>query len=415
MATTSKLLLSCLTLSMLGCGDNTAATDAGPETMVDARILPPLVCEAQSGEVTLALKKLPIEVEKPIVVNSPPGDDRLFIMENQRGRILIYRDGQLEAEPFINLEGQIADRFEQGLLGLAFHPNHVENRKVYVSFTVPITGDVAVVEFTTFANNPDAIDLATGRSIITVPQPWSKHNGGSIHFGIDGFLYIGIGNSLSSAIADLQTAQDLTLQLGKILRIDIDNGTLGQAYAIPEDNPYVDTIYARKDIWHSGLRNPWGMYIDPLTGTMYIPDIGSSKREELNIVAAGVSGLNFGYPIMEGAQCQSSGCDPTGFVAPQVDYGRDEGCAIIGGTVYRGCNFPEYHGQYFYTDWCHMFVRSLEWQDGSIVSTQEWPALIPDGAEGEGARLSSVASGPNGELFLADHFDNAIYEVVAAE
>lgn len=407
--------MGCLAISSFACGDNLSARDSGVDPNIDARVLPPLVCEPQEGEVPLALKKLDIDVESPIVVNSPWGDDRLFILENQRGRILIYRGGQLEAAPFINMEGQIADRFEQGLLGLAFHPNHEDNRKVYVSFTVPVTGDVSVVEFETFANNPDAIDIETARAILTVPQPWTKHNGGSIHFGIDGYLYIGIGNSLSSAIADLQTAQDLTLQLGKILRIDVDNGSLGQNYAIPPDNPYVDETYARKDIWHLGLRNPWGMYIDPMTGTMYIPDIGSSRREELNIVPAGVSGLNFGYPIMEGAQCQTGGCDPTGLTSPQVDYGRDEGCSIIGGTVYRGCNFPEYHGEFFYTDWCHLFVRSLKWEESSITSSKEWPELIPAGAEGEGARISSIASGPNGELFIADHFDNAIYEVVAAE
>jgi len=376
---------------------------------------PAPTCEPQTGEVPLALQDLGVDVQKPIVVNTPPGDDRLFIMENQRGRILIYRDGVLEPEPFIDMQGEIADKFEQGLLGMAFHPDYESNHKVYISFTVPITGDVSVVEFTTMANNPDQLDKDSARVIITVPEKWSKHNAGSIHFGPDGYLYISIGNSLSGPISELRTAQDMTLLLGKILRIDVDHRSIGQNYSIPPENPYVDMLYIRPEILHFGLRNPWGMYVDPKTGTLYIPDVGDTTREELNIVNADESGLNFGFPIMEGSLCREAGCDQTGLEQPTLDYGRDVGCAIIGGTVYRGCNFPEYQGEYFYTDWCHLFVRSLKWENGEVTNTREWPDLIPPGAPGEGARVSSIASGPNGELFIADHFDNKVYAVVAGQ
>lgn len=400
-ATTVILVATALAMAV-ACGDGKSM---GPD---------PTECNPVQGEVPLALVDLGIDIQKPIVVNTPAGDDRLFILENQRGRIMIYRNGVLEAEPFINLQGQIADQFEQGLLGMAFHPQHASNRLVYISFTVPITGDVAVVAFQTYADNPDQLDPGTAKVIITVPQPWSKHNAGSIHFGLDGYLYIAIGNSSSGAIAHLETAQDLTRMLGKILRIDVDHTTLGQNYSIPPDNPYVDMLYIRPEIWHYGLRNPWGMYLDPNNGRLYIPDIGGDRREELNVVEPGVSGLNFGYPVMEGSMCSVAGCDQTGLEQPTLDYGRNEGCAIMGGTVYRGCNFPAYHEQFFYTDWCHQFVRSLKWENGAIASTRDWPELIPPGAPGEGARVSSVASGPNGELFLADHFDNKVYAVVAA-
>ncbi len=398
----STFVAAVIFVALGACGNDSAM---GPD---------PTQCDPVQGEVALQLVDLGLDLQKPIVINSPAGDDRLFIMENQRGRIMIYRNGTLEAEPFLDLQGEIADGFEQGLLGLAFHPDHALNNKVYVSFTVPITGDVAVVEFTSITGDPDKLDKATGKPIITIPQPWSKHNAGSIHFGTDGYLYIALGNSLSTPIADLETAQNLTMHLGKILRIDVDNGTVGQPYAIPPDNPYIGMLYIRPEIWHYGLRNPWGMYIDPQTGTMYIPDIGGDRREELNIVEADVSGINYGYPIMEGSMCSEAGCDQTGLELPTLDYGRGEGCAIMGGTVYRGCNFPAYHDEFFYTDWCHQFVRSLKWENGAVASTREWPDLIPPGAPGEGARVSSVASGPNGELFMADHFDNKVYAVVAA-
>jgi len=398
----SKFLASVILVALAACGSD---TPIGPD---------PTECDPQTGEVALTLVDLGIDLQKPIVINSRVGDDRLFIMENQRGKIYIYRNGMLEPEPFIDLEGQIANKFEQGLLGMVFHPDHANNRKVYVSFTVPITGDVAVVEFLTVAGNPDTVNTGTGKPIITIPQPWSKHNAGTINFGPDGYMYIAIGNSLSGAIAHLETAQNMTMLLGKILRIDVDSGSVGQPYTIPPDNPYVDMLYIRPEIWHHGLRNPWGTYLDPETGRMYIPDIGGTSREELNIVESGVAGLNFGFPIMEGSLCSEAGCDQTGIELPTLDYGRGEGCAIMGGTVYRGCNFPEYHEEFFFTDWCHNFVRSIRWENGAIAETRNWTELIPPGAPGEGARVSSVASGPNGELFLADHFDNKVYAVVAA-
>lgn len=363
------------------------------------------------GEPGLALRELDIgPLEKPIVVATPPGDDRLFVIEQHRGRIIVVRDGARLKAPFLDLEGAVAQGFEQGLLGLAFHPEHRDNGLVYVSLTAPGTGDNILLSYRVHPKAPDIVDARTQQVVLTIQQPFRIHNSGSIAFGPDGYLYMAVGNGVGGNEAYSGQAQDMTRLLGKILRIDVDQGNRVQAYSIPQDNPFIDRDYIRPEIWASGLRNPWRLSIDGLTGDVYVPDVGSGNREELNIQPAGSSGgRNYGWPMFEGTRCrQADGCEETGLTMPAYEFTHEEGCAIIGGAVYRGCRLSAYQGEYFFGDHCNHLVRSIRWDGTGIVSEREWPSL-----RAEGAILSSIAPGPRGELHFADRAGGRVFVMVA--
>lgn len=323
----------------------------------------------------------------------------MFVSERV-GRIWIVEGTERLDEPFLDIAGQVttADE-EQGFLSMVFHPDFRHNGHFYVNYT-NLSGDTIISRFTTPADSPDRADPNSETIILEIIQPETNHNGGHLAFGPDGYLYIsmGDGGGVGDSFSNAQSGGTL---LGKILRIDVDHGN---PYAIPPDNPFSGTINARGEIWAMGLRNPWRFSFDRLNGDLYLGDVGEDAREEINIQPAGQGGLNYGWPLTEGSACfEGRSCDPGRWRLPVVDYGRDLGCSVVGGYVYRGQQFAFLRGIYLFGDFCSGIIWALGWSDG------EWQMI---GLVSAGFAISSFAENQAGELYVVD-FNGAIYQIAA--
>ncbi len=279
----------------------------------------------------------------PLFATSAPGDpNRLFIVEQHTGRIRILDldTGQLNADPFLDLpDNSLAAGAEQGLLGLAFHPDYAVNGRFYVNLT-DATGDTEIREYRRAdANHADA---GSARAVLGFDQPFANHNGGWMGFGRDGFLYVASGDGGGSGDPQ-NNAQNLNSLLGKILRIDVNADAFpedaARNYAIPAGNPFAGAVAGADEIWLYGLRNPWRASFDTATGDLWIGDVGQGAREEIDFIPAGQSGLNLGWRFKEGFNT-FSGAAPAGLTEPLVDYGRSapgfNGFSVTGGYVYHG-------------------------------------------------------------------------------
>jgi len=327
----------------------------------------------------------------PLHLTAPDGDTRLFIVE-KGGTIRIVKDGSLLPIPFLDISGQVSTGGEQGLLGLAFHPQYATNGRFIVHYT-DLAGDTRVSGFRV-SPDPDVADAASEVSILAEDQPFPNHNGGQVLFGPDGYLYIMLGDG-GSADDPGGRGQSLADLLGSILRVEpLDGG----GYTVPPDNPFVSTAGARPEIWSYGLRNPWRVTFDPATGDLYIADVGQRQWEEVDVSpsADGAGkGLNFGWSIMEGPEClQDPSCDQDTFELPVLSYDHSDGCSITGGFVYRGAAIPALQGHYFYSDYCRGWVRSFRFENGSAVDQFQWPTLAPGGG------VPSFGRDATGELYL---------------
>jgi glucose/arabinose dehydrogenase len=328
----------------------------------------------------------------PVFVTAPPGDhSRLFVVE-KRGTIQVVALPSASKTLFLDLRGAVSTGSEQGLLGLAFHPDFATNRRFVVDYTNP-NGDTRISLFQTSATNPDQADPASETVLLAIPQPFANHNGGMVTFGPDGMLYIGMGDG--GSVGDPQgNGQKRSTLLGKLLRIGV---TAGGQVAIPADNPFVGQADARGEIWSLGLRNPWRFSFDRATGDLYLGDVGQGAREEVDVAASatgGGRGLDYGWNVMEGTSCyNASTCDQSGLTLPVLDYTHDEGCSITGGYVYRGA-IAAIRGQYFYADYCEGWVRSFKWANGAVTETTSWADLAPGGP------ITSFGEDAAGELYL---------------
>jgi glucose/arabinose dehydrogenase len=295
------------------------------------------------------------------VTHANDGSGRLFVVE-QFGTIRIIRNGVALATPFIDLGASglnvIAASDERGLLGLAFHPQYATNHQFYVDYTRKSDGATVIARYTASAN-ADIADPVSGTILLTIPQPESNHNGGSLKFGPDGFLYIGMGDGGggNDQHGTIGNAQDKFSLLGKMLRIDVDHGG-SNPYAIPPGNPFATGVGGLKEIFTIGMRNPWRMSFDRSTGDLWIGDVGQNAVEEVDLLPAGTgAGANLGWRIIEGNSCTGltappSLCtDPT-LTPPILTYTHASGCSITGGYVYRGHAVPALTGQYLYADFC---------------------------------------------------------------
>ena len=324
----------------------------------------------QSG---MGLETVVEGLDFPVWLTSPPGDPRLFVVE-KGGRVVIVANGSLTPTPFLDLRGQVSTGNEQGLLSLAFHPDYAANGRFFVNLTDP-AGDTRVIELRVSAGDPDRADPGSARVVLAVDQPFSNHNGGLVLFGPDGMLYIGTGDGGSGG-DPRGNGQDLGTLLGKLLRIDVDGG---DPYAIPSDNPFVDTPGARPEVWAYGLRNPWRFSFDRETGDLYIADVGQNRIEEVNAVRGAGAGLNYGWNVMEGTRCfePSEGCDRSGLTLPVTEFDHGDGCSVTGGFVYRGSAIPDLRGRYLYSDYCSGFVRSFRLAGGRADDQRRLPELEP--------------------------------------
>lgn len=289
------------------------------------------------------------------ITHAGDGSGRLFLTE-QVGRIRIHNGTSVLTTPFLDIDPLVRCCGEEGMLSTAFHPNYASNGFFFVYYTNN-SGDQVVARYTRSAGNPNVADPASAKIIITIPHPnQGNHNGGPLKFGPDGYLYIATGDGGGGGDPD-ENAQDLSVLLGKQLRLDID--TAGP-YVVPPSNPFVGVAGARPEIWAYGLRNPWRFTFDRQTGDMFIGDVGQGQREEIDFQPAGVGGLNYGWDDMEGSLCfePSSGCLTANRVLPILEVSHGSGdCAIVGGYRYRGTAVPSLAGRYVHSDNCSGRIR----------------------------------------------------------
>jgi glucose/arabinose dehydrogenase len=311
---------------------------------------------------TLTLTTVVSGLSGPLALERPPGDNRFFVVE-QRGIIRIIENGALVAGNFLDIRAVTLFSGEQGLLGLAFHPNYSTNRLFYVNYVRDNGGaETVIAEFQTLAGNPTQADPFSERILLTVRQPFSNHKGGQLAFGPDHFLYIGLGDGGSGG-DPLHNGQNVNVLLGKILRIGVDAPFTGALqYAIPADNPFASGS-GSPEIWAYGLRNPWRFSFERGGTRLFAGDVGQDSWEEVDLIT---KGGNFGWNVMEGAHCYppGTGCDMSNKILPIAEYQHPEGVAVIGGYVYKG-TISGLANEYIFAD-----------LNGKIWSLTESPANV---------------------------------------
>ncbi len=331
---------------------------------------------------------------RPIdLAHAGDGTGRLFVAE-QRGVIWVIQDGQVLDTPFLDIQDRVTQlgspSDERGLLGLVFHPQYAETGDFFVNYT-DRQGTTQVARFTR-TEDPNRADPGSEFRLLTIGQPYGNHNGGDLTFGPDGMLYIAMGDG-GSAGDPQGNGQSLQTLLGKLLRIDVDRE---KPYAVPDDNPFRDGGGA-PEIWAYGLRNPWRIAFDILTGDLYIADVGQNAWEEVNFLPANApGGANFGWDYREGRHAYEG--SPPGnllLVEPVAEYSHGPDCSVSGGEVYRGTALPAWYGIYLYGDFCTGRVWGLlQGEPGDFRSE-----LLFD----TDARISSFGLDEAGELYLVDH------------
>lgn len=278
------------------------------------------------------------------------GDERLFIVELEGNIKILNPDATVNATPFLNISSIVNSGGERGLLGLAFHPDYANNGYFFVNYSNS-SGDTQVSRFTVDTSDPNIADSTSELQIITIDQPYSNHNGGCVRFGPDGYLYIGMGDGGSAGDPE-NRAQNLMELLGKMLRIDINNTSEGNNYAIPADNPFVGNPNAQEEIWAYGLRNPWRFSFDAVDNSLWIADVGQNQIEEVNKVSNSLAGANYGWRCYEGSQpYNNNDCPPSSeLIFPVAEYNHSVGNSITGGYVYHGTIYSDLVDHYIFAD-----------------------------------------------------------------
>ena len=348
--------------------------------------------------------------------NSPVGikhaeDNRLFIVE-QNGviRIINLDDNSTLSTPFLNIDPIVSNSGgERGLLGLAFHPNYAANGFFYVNY-INNSGNTVISRFNVSAGDANIADAASEVILLTINQPFGNHNGGDLAFGNDGYLYIATGDG-GSANDPQDHGQRLNSLLGKMLRIDVDNGN---PYSSPSDNPFVNDGDANTlaEIWAYGLRNPWRFSFDRTNNDIWIADVGQNEWEEINRAGSTEAGLNYGWRCREGMHdFNTAGCPGTGYTEPVAEYNHfNDGefkCSITGGYRYRGTEFPNFVGLYFFADVCSDEIGFIEDNGGT------WDMTLKDFTTGGG--WASFGEDVNGELYIASLNNGTIYKIEDGE
>ncbi|MEZ4807782.1 MAG: PQQ-dependent sugar dehydrogenase [Flavobacteriales bacterium] len=338
------------------------------------------------------------------------GDDRLFAL-SQYGAIFIVTDSmEVAVTPFLNIETQVVNDGERGMVGLAFDPNYAENGYFYVQY-MHVGGPYGISTLSRFtvSEDPDIADPTSEVVLYSHPQPSAIHQGGALEFGPDGALYVALGDGGWGGDPN-NKAQRLDTPLGKVLRILPEaDGT----YSIPTDNPFAtatgDTL---PEIFAYGLRNPFRMSFDQATGDLWIGDVGQERWEEIDRWPAGSTGApNFGWRCYEGnEEFNVSSCDPGGtYVAPLVTLAHPvtggNACAVIGGRVYHGARYPHLQGRYIFTDLCSGKFEML-WPDAEGGWNREVGLTIPSGG------FTSIGEGADGEIYVTNLFQNRLYHLV---
>ena len=358
---------------------------------------------SQNLGINIDVQKVIDGIDQPtFVANAGDGSGRIFIVE-KTGRIRILNNGQLAATPFLDVSGLIdSGQSERGLLSVAFHPDYKTNGLFYVYYTAT-GGDVTIARYKV-SSNPDVADPNSAKILLTVTHQRINHNGGQLEFGPDGYLYAGLGDGGGGGDPDHNGQNPKTL-LGKLLRLDVNTG---DPYGIPADNPFATNKQGAPEVWAYGLRNPWRFSFDSATGDLYIADVGQNLYEEVDVQKAKTAGgLNYGWNTMEATHCysQSVGCNQDGLILPVTEYAHgDDGCSITGGYVYRGKQFKDLVGTYFFSDFCSGKIWGMQ-QDG----TSTWKVAQLMSSVGG---ISSFGQDEAGEIYVCDLNKGIVYHIV---
>jgi len=390
-----------LFLIFAGCGGSGGNGNGGGPMNPPGPGNPPPVGSVQTQQVFAA-----VNLTSPTALRQAPNDATRWFALNQSGVVTVFNNDPMNATgtTFLNIAGRVQCCGETGLLGIAFHPDFANNHEVYVSYTAP--GPTSrVSRFRSFDGNL-TLDPMSEEILLTASQPAGNHNGGDIHFGPDGMLYIGFGDG--GGAGDPQgNGQNTNTLLGAMLRIDVN--TPG-GYAIPPGNPFAGNAQAVQgscgascpEIYAWGFRNPWRFSFDSMTGDLWVGDVGQGSWEEVDRVSMGE---NYGWNTREGAHCYSpsSGCSTAGLVDPITEYSHSQGISITGGFVYRGAAIPALQGQYLFGD----FGSGRIWAVpvNSPIGTD--PTEIVDTS----LSISAFAEGVDGELYVVD-YGGRIYRIV---
>ena len=404
----SILLSIILIVFLISCDSNGVSSDSGNGNI--------------GSEISIVSAFPLLTFERPLgIENAGDGTNRLFVVE-QRGVIQVINNNLLvisaDATREVNLEAtsqiflDIQDRVlfdegELGMLGLAFHPDYKDNGLFYINYIADNPPRSIISQFSVSGEDPNEADLNSELILLEIEQPHVFHNGGQIVFGPDdGYLYISMGDG-GPAFGGDGRSQDLSNLFGSILRIDVDNPEGENNYGIPSDNPFFgNTSGFREEIHAYGLRNPWRISFDPVTGDLWAGDVGEGTIEEIDIIQ---KGKNYGWPIMEGTNCfdPPSGCNMSGLELPIWEYGRNNGRTIIGGFVYRGSELPELEGKYIYADFVSGRIWALDSDRSSVTNNTELLRITDD----DSFIITSFGIDEQNELYITG-FDGNIYILV---
>ena len=328
------------------------------------------------------------------------GDSRLFVVQQGGAIRILNADGTKNTTNFLNISSLISAGGEGGLLGLAFHPDYASNGFFYVNYT-NTSGDTVIARYHV-SSNPDVADAASATILMTIDQPYSNHNGGTLKFGPDGYLYIGMGDG-GSGDDPQNRAQNINENLGKMLRIAVNSDL---PYAIPPGNPYIG-IPGNDEIWAIGLRNPWKFSFNRTTGDLWIADVGQNAMEEINKVAAPLTpGLNFGWRCYEGTRPNiTGGCAPiASMTMPFAEYNHNTGGhSITGGYVYTGSLYPNLLGKYLFADYYLNRIGMVDNVTGAITYSASFSSTNDN--------YTTFGEDHNGELYVAAARTGTIYKL----
>jgi glucose/arabinose dehydrogenase len=373
----------------------------------------------QVTPVSLALEPVVAagELQRPVDI-AHAGDERLFVVERAGTIRIVEGDGSVQSQPFLDITDRVEwqSHGERGLLGLVFHPDYENNGLFYVNYTAKPDGATRISRFEV-TTDPHHVDENSEVVILTVPQPAANHNAGDLAFSPDGYLYIPLGDG-GGGNDPGNRAQDPGQLLGKVLRLDVDNrpGSLppdcdsGGAYHVPAGNPLVGEAGACDEIWALGLRNPWRFSFDYQTNEIFIADVGQGAWEEVNARPATSAGENYGWSCYEGSHPNPltfmPACEPaSAYTLPVFEYANDaQTCAVTGGFVYRGQQYPALVGRYLFTDYC----SGSFWDMAKVGG--EWLVTRHDNLNTFG--FGTFGEGVDGELYVANHASGALYHIV---
>ena len=364
---------------------------------------------AGTGPDQLAAQLIVAGLIDPIgVTNAGDGSGRLFVVQRPGQVRVINPDGTLRSAPFFDISGRVVAGGEQGLLGLAFHPNFAANGRLFVDYT-RAAGSAweEVVSELTASTDRSTADPASERILLVVADPYTNHNGGQLAFGPNGYLYIAMGDGGSGG-DPLGNGQNKQALLGKILRIDVNaTHAAGKEYAIPNSNPYapggVSPGAGLPEIWAYGLRNPWRFSFDRANGDLYIGDVGQNTWEEVDRQGGGSGGgENYGWNAFEGRHCFMN-CAGVTYFPPIAEYNHSAGCSVTGGYVFRGSGQPALKGFYVYADYCTGTIWTVPAGAGNKT---------PKVVDASGLKIASFGESEAGELYLVDISSGGLYKVV---